>query len=82
MVKVIVLRAGRRWPCTPRVKKEVEACPPRRNGGGCSASGAVEQSGAVRFAADRLKPAQVLPRPGDSVRPRDRYRPTARPARL
>ena len=46
VVKVIVLRAGRRWPASfgtalPRVP-EVEACPPRRSGRGCSATGAAE----------------------------------------
>ena len=56
-------------PCRDR---GVPASPLR---GGCSATRAAEQSAGGRFAADRLKPAQVLARLADSVRPRSCYRP-------
>ena len=32
VVLLIVLRAGRRWPCAPRPRSKAEACPPRRSG--------------------------------------------------
>ena len=69
-VSVVVLRAGR--PVTQRPSPRRAAGGPCRGRGvpaspqrsGCSATGAAEQSGAGKFAADRLKPAQVLARLG------------------
>ena len=67
---VIVLWAGRRWPCVlgtvwPAFRVEAEACPPRRSEADV-ASGRTgqEQSGAVRFAAERLRSAEMLARLG------------------
>ena len=60
-----VLRAGRRWPCAlGTAMPEIETCPPRRSRADGSAAGRAEQSGAVRFPAIRLKPAEFLVRLG------------------